>query len=846
MLVFNRLLLRIKPIARYCSALSQSTLCTFFCCLWISQAALSQVNNPRLTVNASENGYHCTDFSFDPQSFPEEFHWEAQWIGHPDKELRAAASEWIHQASQIPLRRLVFRKSFTCDSIALDTRLAISADVLYRVYLNGCLVGRGPANIGSDYEDTRPPQHWFYSVYDISQWLRAGENHLCVEVFTRAFCLSETTSGIAGLLCQVFQPGGSIVLKTDSSWRVAHDEAFGLREGVFYYDATRELQNRMQGETTGNDWTNAIAVDKPVSNFLSPNRLPNCTHHPLKPRLVTEGRAGIQQNGMVCDSACWLSEGEYLFEFPVLLTGRIDFGVLADAGDTLVLVPLEKLTGRPNRTLIYTGRGEPNHFESPWLTSFKYLKIRVSTPDSVQLNSLQAILSTYPVQYKGDFACSDPFLTQLWKIARWSTQLCMNDMYFDSPAHQEPLACTGDYLIESASSYFAFGDQWLTRQDIWKTAQFLQKNGYDAFHTSYSLLWVQMVRDYFDRTRDTAFVLSILPHVNALQEVFSGYLGKEMLLSEAPDYMFLDWVKIDDFNAHHPPAVIGTGYLTAFYYNSLMLAAGFNQWAGNMPEADRFTERARQIKDAINRLLWDSSKELYRDGIPFLSKRNPTFWRPADKEIETFTPHFNALCVLYDIAPEQYHSKIIQYVVNQKAIEIQPYFMYFVLAATRHAGLVNQYGGLLLDKWRKGYDKETMTLKENWSDTTELGYKGDYSHAWGGAPLSFLSSVVLGISPSPERGVDFVFQPCVINWLSWAKGTIPGLIGDISIEWIKSENEVGFHVSTTDTLKIKTLTDKLNPEYLWFYNGLPIRDPSELILNFPGKHTITYRKSSSY
>jgi len=264
--------------------------------------------------------------------------------------------------------------------------------------------------------------------------------------------------------------------------------------------------------------------------------------------------------------------------------------------------------------------------------------------------------------------------------------------------------------------------------------------------------------------------------------------------------------------------------------------------AGNKPDEARFTKRAQQIREAINRHLWDNSKGLYRDGIPFLSTRNPSFWRPADKEIETFTPHLNALCVLYDIAPAQHHSTIMNYVVNQDAIEIQPYFMYFVLAATHHAGLVNQWGQPLLEKWQKGYDKETFTLRENWSDTTEFGYKGDYSHAWGGAPLSFLSSVVLGISPSKSPEADFQFQPLPVAWLQWARGTLQSPKGTLSTNWKRTDNKVIIEISSANATKIRLNTDYLNASYLWSSNGKPVVNDSIWLVDKEQKLQITGHK----
>jgi hypothetical protein len=365
----------------------------------------------------------------------------------------------------------------------------------------------------------------------------------------------------------------------------------------------------------------------------------------------------------------------------------------------------------------------------------------------------------------------------------------MNDMFYDSPKHQEPIACTGDYFIQSLINYYAFGDPWLTRQTLVKTALLLEKNNYDMFHTSYSLLWVQMINQYYQYTGDIQLVKELLPHVNKLNQLFETYLDSDYLVSNAPDYMFMDWIKIDRFNAHHPPAVIGMGYMTAFYYKSLLDAAYLNSLVNNTSIRDKNVKLAEQIKLGMNNLLWDKDKKLFKDGIPFRSLKGNHNFFPEDTDIVTFSPHVNTLAVLYDIAPKNNQTSILNYAVNQKAIDLQPYFMFFVLSAVEHTGQMNTLGLELLKKWENGINRETYTLKENWQDQTETGYSGDYSHAWGGSPLYFISKNILGVKPAVPGYKEIEIIPFVSENINWAKGQIPLVHGDcIEISWTKENS----------------------------------------------------------
>ena len=64
------------------------------------------------------------------------------------------------------------------------------------------------------------------------------------------------------------------------------------------------------------------------------------------------------------------------------------------------------------------------------------------------------------------------------------------------------------------------------------------------------------------------------------------------LISEAPNYMFMDWVSINGIACHHPPAVIGQGYLTAFYYRGLGDAKRVAELVGDATRAEQFEQVA--------------------------------------------------------------------------------------------------------------------------------------------------------------------------------------------------------------------------------------------------------------
>jgi hypothetical protein len=150
-----------------------------------------------------------------------------------------------------------------------------------------------------------------------------------------------------------------------------------------------------------------------------------------------------------------------------------------------------------------------------------------------------------------------------WKSGRWSTQICMITHHLDSPEHQEPISDYGDYLIEDLVNFSTMGtNPWLARQDLRKWAWVMENTHYHTFHTSYVFYWLQSLLNYYDYTGDRTVIDEVAPQVQSLLDQYTTYLGKNGIISEAPNYMFMDWVTVHDdkdpkiaFACHHPPAV---------------------------------------------------------------------------------------------------------------------------------------------------------------------------------------------------------------------------------------------------------------------------------------------------
>lgn len=148
--------------------------------------------------------------------------------------------------------------------------------------------------------------------------------------------------------------------------------------------------------------------------------------------------------------------------------------------------------------------------------------------------------------------------------------------------------------------------------------------------------------------------------------------------------MFMDWVTIAGIGCHHPPAVMGQAYMTAFYQRGLADGKRVAAITRDPDRARRYEQLRGEIATTFQRELWNPEKGLYRDGKPFETTVAPSRWLPADTNSETFSAQANALEVLYDLAPKDSQKGIIERIMAMSPLNVQPYFMHFVFDAIHH------------------------------------------------------------------------------------------------------------------------------------------------------------------
>ena len=115
----------------------------------------------------------------------------------------------------------MFRKEVTLAEAPRQVKAWLTADMKYRLYINGRLVSRGPVDMGRDYAGGNT-HRWFYDYRDLTAYFKQGKNAIAAEVFHRWPIGFTVSSGQPGVLFEAelrWPEKETVIVKSDSTWR---------------------------------------------------------------------------------------------------------------------------------------------------------------------------------------------------------------------------------------------------------------------------------------------------------------------------------------------------------------------------------------------------------------------------------------------------------------------------------------------------------------------------------------------------------------------------------------------------------------------------------------------------
>ncbi len=629
-----------------------------------------------------------------------------------------------------------FLKTYTFEKKVVSADIRFSADTAVQLFCNGEIVATGPASVGGDFLDNERPRDNFYS-FEVTVESGADELEFFARVQMMPVHICEYSKGQGGFTMSAvlnFEDGEAVHIETDESWLVRLNGAYTNPK---LFDGRIKPEAYVSAEQTENIWKTSIAP------------IPVRTEEELRP----EGSCVVLER---------YEEKTVVLEMDRIWAGFIQLSAEAE-GEVQVDIMCREIDEKGSEEhAVFNGNGVYRGF---YMHSAGNLVIHVKNCSAHKASVQVSFIEThYPVTETAETRTSDEEMNLVLDTCKHTLKICRQTHHLDSPRHCEPLACTGDYYIESLMTLFSFGDMRLASFDVVRTAVMLEKNDGRIFHTTYSLIWVRMLWDVYMATGDRALLERCEKALRLLLNRFSRYIGGNGLIETPPDYMFIDWIYIDDISMHHPPKALGQTCLNMFYFGALDAAEKIFKELACTEDAAECTQKRSDLQTSVNTYLFDHEKGMYFEGLNTPTEEHLLGkWMPQNTEKRYYLKHSNILAACFGVCDAELGKKLLKKIMNDEIPgEYQPYFAHFLLEAVYRLGLREEYTRVILERWKAPVKDCVKGLVEGFVKP-EPTYSFDHSHAWGGTPLYALPKALLGFEILEPGMKKLRFDPSLLG-----------------------------------------------------------------------------------
>ncbi|MEX2207818.1 MAG: alpha-L-rhamnosidase C-terminal domain-containing protein, partial [Myxococcota bacterium] len=450
---------------------------------------------------------------------------------------------------------------------------------------------------------------------------------------------------------------------------------------------------------------------------------------------------------------------------------------------------------------VYSARPGPQRFEAFEWTAVRWLQVTVrNAPEGVRIRHVGALETRYPVERRGAFECSDPFLNELWKIGRTTLELCMHDGWEDCPG-REQRQWLGDATVEMLVAQAAFGPSAnpLNRKFLEQAAESQRPDGLTQMFApgdhgvdgllipDWTLQWILNAELHWRYAGDLDTVERIFPAIERALAWFERQIGPNDLVANLPYWHFMDWSAVGRAGE--------AATLNAQLAGALRAAARMARALESARAARKYDALAERIASALSRRHWDERRGVYVDCVdPASGAQDPRV-----------SQHANAALILWDVAPPARWASMVRYIgdptriVFTAAPPIAPtgepfdaehdvvlantFYSHFVYRALAKAGRFDAVLRLVRERYGDMLARGATTLWESFAPTASL------CHGFSATPVFQLSTEVLGVTPLAPGFTRFRFAPQPAD-LSFARGVFPTAAGDVRVDWIRRPDRI--------------------------------------------------------
>lgn len=380
-------------------------------------------------------------------------------------------------------------------------------------------------------------------------------------------------------------------------------------------------------------------------------------------------------------------------------------------------------------------------FEPFWYRTFRFLQMEITADaEEVIVYPPKVRVTGYPLKPRTWIrSSSDEKVETLWKMCVRTLQNCMTETYMDCPFYEQ-MQFIMDTRLQALFQFTVSTDLRLAKKALLDFHCSMTPDGlmhgkypsaFPQIISTFSLYFVYMLWDYYEQSGDVETVKRYRADVDQILAYYDRLQRPDGLIEKPEYWAFVDWQPAwNDVSYGEPEAVLHgpSTIINLMYAYALKTAAELCMVSGRTGLAEEYKDRQRAILESVDRLCWDETAGMYREG--------PDFYQ--------FTQHAQAWRVLNGEIDEKKAGEILMRAVRpsdemrENVLACSFSTAYELFRALEQTGLYEETEHLL-GRWRELMDKGCTTCPETPEDARSE------NHAWSALPMFEMVRVMAGI-----------------------------------------------------------------------------------------------------
>lgn len=418
--------------------------------------------------------------------------------------------------------------------------------------------------------------------------------------------------------------------------------------------------------------------------------------------------------------------------------------------------------------------GEETVYEPFWYRTFRFLEIEIETADvSVIFYRPDYHKTGYPLKAKSHIVSKGaPWVKPLYEMCVHTLEGCMMETYMDCP-FWEQMQYPMDTRLQAMFTYVCSEDTLLAKKALEdfhcsKIPEGLilgkAPAGYLQVITTFSLYYIFMLEDYYERTGDVETLRLYRGDVDEILDYYDRQIGSTGLVEHLDYWSFVDWQTAWGVSGGTPEAMMHgpSTIINLMYAFALLTGAKIQEVVGRSALAGEYRDRQREICGRVQTLCWDPERQMYREGPDF----------------SQFSQHAQSWAVLNGmVSGEEAKALMTRTFVEKDVLRCFFSTCYELFRACEQAGcydLTKQQ----MDWWIDLIGEHCTTCPETPVDSRSE------CHAWSVQPMYELMVVIAGIRRGTPGTPEFVICPH-LDYVPDLAGEMTTDYGEIAFDYRK-------------------------------------------------------------